>query len=197
MTKKTATKKDAAQTSDEAGATPPFDARCVTVPCGVAPASWRKRIAPMVWAASRIRVRKSTAGGGHTWHIVKKPPETVSRTMQARTTRKRTARRLRAVRRLHAPTTSRISRCGRRSRATRTTRSGRRVKTEQLLASAGHLPSSRESHHDSTDPPGRKTSSRARSPRSPGSCCTSAIPFPRKISSSNSSSSGRGLFSRG
>ena len=31
MTKKTATKKDAAQTSDEAGATPPFDARCVTV----------------------------------------------------------------------------------------------------------------------------------------------------------------------
>src|SRR6266849_1223066 len=30
-----------------AGATPPFDARCVTVLCGVAPASWRKGIAPM------------------------------------------------------------------------------------------------------------------------------------------------------
>jgi hypothetical protein len=53
MTKKTATKKDAAQTSDEAGATPPFDARCVTVLRGVAPASWRKGIAPMVWAAPR------------------------------------------------------------------------------------------------------------------------------------------------
>jgi len=33
----TATKKDAAQTSDEAGATPPFDARCVTVAMGSLP----------------------------------------------------------------------------------------------------------------------------------------------------------------
>ncbi len=37
MTKQTATKKDAAQTSDEAGATPPFDARCVTVAVGSLP----------------------------------------------------------------------------------------------------------------------------------------------------------------
>src|ERR1700681_221537 len=37
MTKQTATKKDAAQTSDEAGAPPPFDARCVTVAVGSLP----------------------------------------------------------------------------------------------------------------------------------------------------------------
>jgi hypothetical protein len=39
MRKKTATGKDAAQTPAEAGATPPFDAPCVTGPFGVAPAS--------------------------------------------------------------------------------------------------------------------------------------------------------------
>src|SRR5271169_4320166 len=54
------------------------------------------------------------------------------------------------------PTTSRISLCERRSHATLTTRSGRRAKTEQVLASAGHLPSSRGSNHDSAHPPGEK-----------------------------------------
>jgi len=37
MTPKTATRKDAARTSDEAGATPPFDAPCVTVAVGSLP----------------------------------------------------------------------------------------------------------------------------------------------------------------
>jgi hypothetical protein len=37
MTTKMAPKKDAAQTSDEAGATPPFDAPCVTVAVGSLP----------------------------------------------------------------------------------------------------------------------------------------------------------------
>jgi len=37
MTPKTATRKDAAPTSDSAGATPPFDARCVTVAVGSLP----------------------------------------------------------------------------------------------------------------------------------------------------------------
>lgn len=41
MKKETATQKDAAQTPCEAGATPPFDAPCVTGLRGVAPASWR------------------------------------------------------------------------------------------------------------------------------------------------------------
>ena len=46
-------KKDAAETPDEAGATPPIDARCVSGPRGVASASWRISVAPMVLAASR------------------------------------------------------------------------------------------------------------------------------------------------
>src|SRR5258708_21874259 len=50
----------------------------------------------------------------------------------------------------------RISLCARHSRATLTTRSGRRAKTEQVLASAAHLPSSRGSHRDSAHPPGEK-----------------------------------------
>src|SRR6267378_6983524 len=54
------------------------------------------------------------------------------------------------------PTTSRISLCERRSHATLTTRSGKRAKTEQVLASAGHLPSSRGSHRDSAHSPGEK-----------------------------------------
>ena len=37
MTPKTATRKDAAQTSEEAGATPPFDVPCVTVATGALP----------------------------------------------------------------------------------------------------------------------------------------------------------------
>jgi hypothetical protein len=53
MRQETANKKDAAQTPDEAGATPPIDARCVFGRRGVAPASWRMTLAPMVWAASR------------------------------------------------------------------------------------------------------------------------------------------------
>src|SRR5215831_11861778 len=39
MRKQTATTKHAAQSPDEAGATPLSDARCVSGPCGVAPAS--------------------------------------------------------------------------------------------------------------------------------------------------------------
>ena len=53
MRKETAPTKDAAQTPDEAGATPPSDARCVPGPCGVAPALWRKALAPMVRAAKK------------------------------------------------------------------------------------------------------------------------------------------------
>lgn len=44
MRQETATRKDAAQTLNEAGATPSIDARCVAGPRGVAPASWRKEL---------------------------------------------------------------------------------------------------------------------------------------------------------
>src|SRR5712692_6743509 len=101
MTNKTATKKDAAQTSDEAGATPPFDARCVTVLRGVAPASWRKGIAPMVWPRRELRVRKSTARGGRHGNRQKTTGK-CQPLAAARAAGKRAARRLRAVRRLHA-----------------------------------------------------------------------------------------------
>ena len=92
MTKKTATKKDAAQTSDEAGATPPFDARCVT---GTS------------WGRSRLMAQGNCANGlgrdenfefvnlpqeEENMAIVKKPPESRQPLAAARTARKRTAR---------------------------------------------------------------------------------------------------------
>jgi len=53
MTKQTATKKDAAQTSDEAGATPPFDARCVTVAVWSLPPLSRAARGPLAASQSR------------------------------------------------------------------------------------------------------------------------------------------------
>jgi hypothetical protein len=44
-----ATRQNAAPNPSEAGATPPFDARCVTDPAGSLPPRWRKKIAPVVW----------------------------------------------------------------------------------------------------------------------------------------------------
>jgi len=110
--------------------------------------------------------------------IVKKPPESVSRSLQLRTARKRAARRLRAVRRLHARLTSRIRTAQDAPRATLTTRSGRRAKTEHPLASAGHQPSSRGSHRESGASSRKKTSSRAAVAAITGIVLYFRYPFP-------------------
>ena len=46
MTENSATEKDAAQTSDEAGVAPPFDARCVTFTVGSLPPQSRAECDP-------------------------------------------------------------------------------------------------------------------------------------------------------
>jgi hypothetical protein len=65
----------------EAGATPSPDAQCVTGPHGVAPASWRRKNAPVLEAAWTIRSKRFT-----TWRknmaMIKKPPETVERNIR-------------------------------------------------------------------------------------------------------------------
>jgi hypothetical protein len=53
MTEYAATNKDAVQTSDEAGGTPLFDARCVTVAVGSSSLSHARRVTHLAASQSR------------------------------------------------------------------------------------------------------------------------------------------------